>query len=129
MTSMIRYVDCDVPHDPIEYPVSVSVGASLVGQTDEAKPVCGFPKTQQCRSKISLGLRFTGSLAQDLNAPDRPRSMLLKEQLQSSGAKQPAMRLKELVKTGAAMKTPLFFLDQRPGCTKVSAQSPWIVAS
>ncbi|CAE7765362.1 PIN1 [Symbiodinium sp. CCMP2456] len=65
------YIDCDVPHDPIEYSVSVSVGASLVGQTDE-----------------------------DLNAPDRPRSMLLKE----------------LVKTGAAMKTPLFFLDQPAAC-------------
>ncbi|CAE7628333.1 exgA [Symbiodinium pilosum] len=65
------YIDCDVPHDPIEYPVSVSVGASLVGRTDE-----------------------------DLNAPDRPRSMLLKE----------------LVKTGAAMKTPLFFLDQPAAC-------------
>lgn len=65
------YIDCDVPHDPIEYSVSVSVGASLVGQTDE-----------------------------DLNAPDRPRTMLLKE----------------LVKTGAAMKTPLFFLDQPAAC-------------
>ncbi|CAE7503510.1 exgA [Symbiodinium natans] len=65
------YVDCDVPHDPIEYSVSTSVGASLVGQTDE-----------------------------DLNAADRPRSMILKE----------------LVKTGAAMKTPLFFLDQPAAC-------------
>jgi len=65
------YVDCDMPHDPIEYPVVVNTGASLVGQTDE-----------------------------DLNAPDRPRSMLLKE----------------LVKTGAAMKTPLFFLDQPAAC-------------
>lgn len=65
------YVDCDMPHDPIEYPLVVNTGASLVGQTDE-----------------------------DLNAPDRPRSMLLKE----------------LVKTGAAMKTPLFFLDQPAAC-------------
>lgn len=65
------YVNCDVPHDPIEYPLVVNTGASLVGQTDE-----------------------------DLNAPDRPRSMLLKE----------------LVKTGAAMKTPLFFLDQPAAC-------------
>eukprot|EP00913_Durusdinium_trenchii_P013623 g12792.t2 len=65
------YVNCDVPHDPIEYPLVVNTGASLVGQTDE-----------------------------DLNAPDRPRSMLLKE----------------LVKTGAAMKTPLFFLDQPGAC-------------
>lgn len=65
------YVDCDMPHDPIEYPLVVNTGASLVGQTDE-----------------------------DLNAPDRPRSMLLKE----------------VVKTGAAMKTPLFFLDQPAAC-------------
>ncbi|CAJ1400856.1 unnamed protein product [Effrenium voratum] len=65
------YVECDMPHDPIEYPLVVSAGASLVGQTDE-----------------------------DLNAADRPRSMLLKE----------------LVKTGIAMKTPLFFLDQPAAC-------------
>lgn len=36
-----RYVDCDMPHDPIEYPLVVNTGASLVGQTDEAWAMCG----------------------------------------------------------------------------------------
>jgi len=65
------YVDCDMPHDPMEYPVGVNVANSLVGSTDE-----------------------------DLNAADRPRTLVLKE----------------LVKTGAAMKNPLFFLDQPAAC-------------
>lgn len=32
---LLRYVGCDMPHDPIEYPLVVNTGASLVGQTDE----------------------------------------------------------------------------------------------
>lgn len=62
---------CPPPHDPTEYPISVSAGASLVGRDDA-----------------------------DLTAPERPRTLLLKE----------------LVKTGAAMKKPLFFLDEPASC-------------
>jgi len=45
-----RYVPCDAPHDPVEYLVNVSAGASLVGKDDA-----------------------------DLSLPERPRSLLLKE--------------------------------------------------
>lgn len=45
-----RYVPCDAPHDPVEYAVSVSTGASLVGKSDA-----------------------------DLVLPERPRTLLLKE--------------------------------------------------
>mmetsp|Transcript_108184 Transcript_108184/g.304778 ORF Transcript_108184/g.304778 Transcript_108184/m.304778 type:complete len:831 (+) Transcript_108184:85-2577(+) len=65
------YVPCDPPHDPVEYPVTVSAGASLVGKSER-----------------------------DLVLADRPRTLLLKE----------------LVKTGVAMKRPLFFLDQPAAC-------------
>jgi len=66
-----QYFPCEQPHDPTEYPVAVSAGASLVGRDDAG-----------------------------LTLPERPRSLLLKE----------------LVKTGAAMKKPLFFLDQPASC-------------
>jgi len=66
-----QYVACDPPHDPVEYPISVCAGASLVGRSEA-----------------------------DLASPERPRTLLLKE----------------LVKTGAAMKKPLFFLDQPASC-------------
>ena len=68
-----RYIDCDVPHDPIEYSVSVSVGASLVGQTDEARG--------HLRAMVQVATpapNFAEWRLQDLNAPDRPRTMLLK---------------------------------------------------
>eukprot|EP00931_Biecheleriopsis_adriatica_P055834 TRINITY_DN33089_c0_g1_i1.p1 TRINITY_DN33089_c0_g1~~TRINITY_DN33089_c0_g1_i1.p1 ORF type:complete len:835 (-),score=195.05 TRINITY_DN33089_c0_g1_i1:33-2537(-) len=71
-TSTNTYIESPLmPHDPMEYAISVNVGSSLVGQTDE-----------------------------DLNAGDRPRTLLLKE----------------LIKTGAAMKNPLFFLDSPAAC-------------
>eukprot|EP00930_Biecheleria_cincta_P005871 TRINITY_DN106825_c0_g1_i1.p1 TRINITY_DN106825_c0_g1~~TRINITY_DN106825_c0_g1_i1.p1 ORF type:complete len:826 (-),score=171.56 TRINITY_DN106825_c0_g1_i1:12-2489(-) len=66
-----QHIPCDPPHDPTEYPITVSAGASLAGQNDT-----------------------------DITAPERPRSLLLKE----------------LVKTGAAMKKPMFFLDQPASC-------------
>lgn len=66
-----RYNPCAPPHDPTEYPIAVSAGSSMVGRDDG-----------------------------DLGAPERPRTLLLKE----------------LVKTGAAMKKPLFFLDQPASC-------------
>merc|ERR1719281_2213268 len=45
-----QYVPCEPPHDPIEYSISVTAGASLVGRDDK-----------------------------DLTSPDRPRTLLLKE--------------------------------------------------
>jgi len=66
-----RYVDCEPPHDPVEYPLSISAGASLVGREEG-----------------------------DLTRAERPRTLLLKE----------------LIKTGVAMKKPLFFLDQPASC-------------
>jgi len=65
------YSECGPPHDPQEHPVVVSASASMVGRTDE-----------------------------DVTAPNRPRTLLLKE----------------LIKTGAAMKNPLFFLDSPAAC-------------
>eukprot|EP00929_Paragymnodinium_shiwhaense_P088861 TRINITY_DN49170_c0_g1_i1.p1 TRINITY_DN49170_c0_g1~~TRINITY_DN49170_c0_g1_i1.p1 ORF type:complete len:837 (-),score=223.81 TRINITY_DN49170_c0_g1_i1:15-2525(-) len=66
-----QYTPCEPPHDPVEHPIVVNAGSSLVGKTDA-----------------------------DLALPERPRSLLLKE----------------LVKTGIAMKKPLFFLDQPAAC-------------
>lgn len=66
-----KYVPCEPPHDPTEYPITVNANSSLVGRCDD-----------------------------DLVSADRPRTLLLKE----------------LVKTGAAMKHPLFFLDQPSAC-------------
>jgi len=48
---------------------------------------------------VGAGASLVGGTDDDLLLPDRPRTLLLKE----------------LVKTGAAMKKPLFFLDQ-PAC-------------
>lgn len=66
-----QYTPCEPPHDPTEYPITVSAGASLAGRDDA-----------------------------DLVAPERPRSLLLKQ----------------LVETGAAMKKPLFFLNRPASC-------------
>lgn len=69
MTS--QYSECDPPHDPMEYSVTVAASASLAGRSDE-----------------------------DVTSPLRPRTLILKE----------------LIKTGAAMKQPLYFLDQPAAC-------------
>jgi len=66
-----QYSECDPPHDPVEYSVTVAASASLVGRSDE-----------------------------DVASPLRPRTLILKE----------------LIKTGAAMKLPLHFLDQPAAC-------------
>mmetsp|Transcript_29074 Transcript_29074/g.56175 ORF Transcript_29074/g.56175 Transcript_29074/m.56175 type:complete len:828 (-) Transcript_29074:56-2539(-) len=66
-----QYSECDPPHEPMEYSVTVAASASLVGRSDE-----------------------------DVTSPLRPRTLILKE----------------LVKTGAAMKQPLYFLDQPAAC-------------
>jgi len=66
-----QYSECDPPHDPMEYSVTVAASASLVGRSDE-----------------------------DVTSPVRPRTLILKE----------------LIKTGAAMKQPLYFLDQPAAC-------------
>jgi len=73
----------------------------LIDEASNTYSECAPPHDPQDHPvAVSASASLVGRTDEDLTAAGRPRTLLLKE----------------LIKTGAAMKHPLFFLDQPAGC-------------